>query len=74
MIAMHWPESDIGAVVEPESGSFGLFARYLQPLTPPKTLHALAVDPPASFPEQCRNTPIAITAVLAGQFDHIGDQ
>ncbi len=62
------PQTDAGAVVEPQPTSFGLLGRHLQTLPSPQALHALVIHPPALPPQQCRDPAIAIATILTGQF------
>ena len=57
------------AVVEPQSSTWLLFSRNLQPLATPDTLHAVPAHPPAGTLEKRRDPAIPITAVLAGEQD-----
>jgi hypothetical protein len=67
--------ADARSAVEPEPAPFGLFGRDFQPLAPPDLLDPLVVDDPACrCPKRLRDLPIAITAMLAGEFDKVGGQ
>ena len=44
------------------------------PLAPPQALDPLVVDLPAGIAQQGRDAVIAVTAVLAGQLDHVRNQ
>jgi len=45
-----------------------------QPLPPPDPFHPPITDRPACLAQQGSNLTIAVAAVLAGQFDHVGRQ
>jgi hypothetical protein len=63
------------SIAQPEPASFGLSDGHLQPLAPPDPLDPLVVDDPACRRSQhLRDLPIAIAAILAGQFDDVGGQ
>ena len=47
---------------------------HFQPLAPPQALDRLVVDLPAGVTQQGRYAAIAVTAILAGQLDHVRDQ
>ena len=67
-------QPDAGAIVEPQTSPLRLFAVDLQPLAPPQALDPLVVDLPAGVAQQGRDPSIAVTAVPAGQLDHVRDQ
>ncbi len=67
-------EPDTGPVVEPEPTPLGLFGRDFQPLAPPDAFYPLVVHIPAIGPQQGRDAPIAVTAILARQVDDRGRQ
>ncbi len=75
---MRWPrfvgQPDTGAVVQPQTAPLRLFSGHLQPLAPPQALDPFVVDLPAGIAKQGRDPSIAVTAILAGRFDHAGDQ
>ena len=63
------------AVRQPEPAAFGLFGGDFQPLAPPDPLDPLVIDDPARCrSQQLRDLPIAIAAILPGQFDDVGGQ
>ena len=75
VIASLRPQTDAGAVGEPQPTSFGLFAGNLQPLASPNALDPLVIDDPARLrPQQLRDLPIAVAAILASEFDDVGGQ
>jgi hypothetical protein len=51
-----------------------LFRWHFQPLTSPQALNALVIDPPAGISQQSCNPTIAISTILAHQFDHVCHQ
>ena len=68
-------QPDTGSVVEPEPAApLRLLAGHLQPLAPPQALDPLVVDQPVGVARQGGDPAIAVTAVTAGQLDHVGDQ
>src|ERR1700723_1196429 len=69
MVRMHGPEPHTRAVVEPQSSTWLLLLRNLQPLATPDTLHAILAYPPAGTLEKRRDPAIPVTAVLAGKLD-----
>ena len=75
MIGTLRPQTDTRPVVEPQTPTFGLLLRDLQPLTPPDPLDPLVVDDPSRRrPQQLRDLAVPVAAVLPGQFDDIGRQ
>jgi len=58
-----------GAVIEPQASARLLPLRNLQPFTAPDPLHAVFADLPSGPPQQCRDPPISVAAVLAGEFN-----
>ena len=74
MIAVLGPESDAGAVVQPETTALRLPGGHLQPLALPDPLDPLVVDYPARLAQQLGDLAIAVAAVLPGQFDDVGCQ
>src|ERR1700683_5569455 len=67
MIPTLRPQSNTGAVVEPQSAAGLVFHRNLQTLSPPDTLHSIFADLPASLVQQRRDPPVSIPAILTGQ-------
>ena len=67
-------QPDAGAVIEPKPAPLRLFLGHLQPLAPPQALDPLVVDLPAGVAQQGRDPPVTVTAVLAGQLDHVRNQ
>jgi hypothetical protein len=75
MIGPLGAQTDAGSVVEPEPAPFGLPGGDFQPLAPPDPLDPFVVDDPACHRSQhFRDLPIAVAAILAGQFDDVGGQ
>lgn len=74
MVAVFRAQPDARAVCEPQAPAFWLFVGNLQPLTPPDAFDPLVIHEPARIPQQRGDLAIAVTAVLAGQFDDIGSQ
>ena len=75
MIGALGAQADAGSVVEPEPPSLGLVGRNLQPLAPPDAFNPLVIDDPARpRPKHLRDLPLAITAILAGKLNDVGDQ
>ena len=72
MIAVLRPQTDAGAVGEPETSALRLLGRNLQPLATPDALDPLVVHEPAGIPQQRADLAIAITTVLAGELDEVG--
>ena len=69
------PQTDARSVVEPEPAPFRLFGRNFQPLAPPDPFDPLVVDDPACRRSQkLRDLPVAIAAILTGEFNDIGGQ
>lgn len=64
-------QPDARTVVQPQPSALRLLLRYLQTLASPDALHALAVHMPTRRSQQSRDTPIAITAILACQGNDI---
>ena len=74
VIAVLGPESDAGAVVQPETTALRLPGGHLQPLASPDPLDPLVVDEPAGPAQQLGDLAVAVAAVLPGQFDDVGRQ
>ena len=74
MVGRLGPQTDAGAVVEPEPGLLRLFCRDLEPFSLPQPLNTLVVDLPASLTKKRGNAAIAVATILPCQFDHIGDE
>jgi len=70
MMAMGGPEPHTRPIIEPETSTFGLLLRNLQPILTPDAFHPLMIDPPTFSSEQCRNPAIAVTPVLFGKSDN----
>ena len=56
-------QTDAGPVVQPQPAALRLFARNLEPLTPPDTPHPLHIDRPAIGPQKGCHPAVAITAI-----------
>ena len=75
MVAPFWQKADAGSVVEPSTAAFWLLLRNLQSLLPPDPFDPFVVHDPASRRSQHRcDLPEAISAVLPGELDNVGDQ
>jgi hypothetical protein len=74
VIAVLGPESDAGAVVQPETTALRLPGGHLQPLASPDPLDPLVVDEPAGPAQQRGDLAVAVAAILPGQFDDVGGQ
>ena len=74
VVGMLRPQTNAGAVCEPEAASFGLLLGNLQALASPDPLDPRVTDQPASITQQGGNLAIAIAAVLSSKFDHVGRQ
>jgi hypothetical protein len=74
VIAVLWPQSDAGSVIEPQPPAFRLLLGNLQSLTPPDPLDPLVTHQPTRIPQQSGDLAIAITAVKMSQFDDVGGQ
>jgi hypothetical protein len=68
------PQSDAGAVRQPEPPALGLLGRDLQPLAPPDPLDPLGVDDPARSAQQLGDLAVAVTAVLPSELDDVGGE
>ena len=69
MPLVHWSDPNAGAVTQPETATFRLFHRDLQPFTPPDVIDALLAHMPATPSQQGRNATIAIPAEPFSQGD-----
>ena len=68
MVCMLGPQAHTRAVGKPQAPTLRLFARHLEPLTPPDALHPLVVDHPAGLrAQQLGNLAIAVAAIGPGQ-------
>ncbi len=74
MIRILGPQADAGSVVEPEPSFLRLPLRHFEPLPSPDPLDPLLVHEPAGLPQQGRDAPVAITAVLGRHGDDVGRQ
>jgi len=70
MVAMGRPEPDTRSIVEPQTSSFGLLLRNLQPLLTPDTFHPFMVNLPTLSLEQCRNPAIAVAPIGFGKLNN----
>ena len=61
------PQPHARAVIQPEPSSWPLFLRYFQPFATPDALHSIFPHLPARCPQQRRDPPVAVTAILTGQ-------
>ena len=73
VVAVFRAQPDARTVCQPQT-AFWLFVRNLQPLTPPDPLDPLVIHEPARILQKRRYLAIAVTAVLASEFDDIGGQ
>jgi hypothetical protein len=64
VVPISWPQSDAGAIVEPQSLSSRLFLRHFQSFSTPQSFHAFVIHSPPLVIEQCRNSSVAIPPVL----------
>jgi hypothetical protein len=69
MVRALWPKPHTRSIVEPQSTSWLLLLRNLQPFATPDTLHAVLANPPAGSLQQRRDPAITVTAILAGKLD-----
>jgi len=67
-------QPDAGAVIQPQPGPLRLPLWHLQPLPAPDPLDALLVHQPAGTPQQRRDPPVAVAAILPGQGNDVGRQ
>src|SRR4029450_10585003 len=74
VIAVLGPESDAGAVVQPETTALRLPGGHLQPRASPDPLDPLVVEEPAGPAQQRGDLAVAGAAVRPGQFDDVGGQ
>jgi len=71
MLRSLWAQPDAGTLIQAEPAPFRLFSWHTQPFPPPDTHHPAMADLPAPTCEQRMNTPVSITAILAGQANHV---
>ena len=68
MVCMLGPQAHARAVGEPQTPTFRLLGRHLEPRTPPDALYPLVVDHPAALrAQQLGNLAIAVAATGPGQ-------
>lgn len=68
-------KSDAGSVREPQPAALRLLGGNFQPLAPPDPFDPFVVDDPAGGRSQkLRDLPIAIAAILTGEFNDVGGQ
>jgi len=65
---------DVPRGVQPQSPFLRLFHWHFKPLTSPQAFDTLVIHLPACISQQGSNPSIAISAVLAGQLNHVRDQ
>lgn len=69
------PQTYAGSVIEPKPASLRLFLWDLQPLAAPDAFDPLVIDDPARRRSQkLSDLPVTVAAILAGEFDDVGDQ
>ena len=68
------PQPDARAVIQPQPPALWLSLWHLQPLPAPDPFNALLVHQPAGVPQQRRDPPVAVTAILPRQGDDVGRQ
>src|SRR5271155_3520048 len=54
-------------IPEPQSSSWPLFLRHLQPSAPPDPLHSILPPRPSRMLQQRRDAPVAVPPILRGQ-------
>ena len=74
VVGMRRPQTNAGAICEPEAAPFGLLLGHFQPLASPDALDPRVTDQPASITQQGGNLAIAVAAALSTKFDHVGRQ
>jgi hypothetical protein len=75
VVRVFGPQSEAGAVGQPEPAPLGLLGRDLEPLAPPDPLHPLVVDHPArGGAQQLRDLAVAVAAVPPGKLDDVGGE
>ena len=74
MIAILGAQPDARSIVQPDPSLLWLFHWHFKPLTSPQALDTLVIHLPARVSQQSCYATIAISAVLACQFDHVRDQ
>lgn len=73
VIAVLWMQPDTWSIVQPEPSLLGSFHWHFEPLAFPQTLDTFVIRLRADVSQQGCNPAIAISAVLACQFDHVRD-
>src|SRR5690606_3455329 len=74
MVRVLGPKPDARSVIQPETSSFRLLLRNLQPLPPPDALDTFGVHRPAFGPQHRRDPTIAIAAIPGGEPDDVGGE
>ena len=74
MVGILCAQSNTRAIVEPEPSFRGLLHQHLEPLMPPQAFNTLVVSPPSRISEQSCDAATTVSAILASQFDHVGNQ
>jgi hypothetical protein len=67
-------QTNARTVVQPEPSFLRLFHWYFEPLMSPQAFDTLVVDLPSGVSEQSCDPTVAVTTILARQFDHVGHQ
>ena len=67
-------QQDAGTIIRPQPCALRLPLWHLQPLLAQDPLNALLVHQPAGTPQQCRDPPVAVAAILPSQGDDVGRQ
>ena len=71
MISVCRPKSNTGSVVKPQTTSFGLLLRDLEPLLTPDTFNTLVVDLPAFSSQKGCDATVTVTTILTSEPDNL---
>ncbi len=74
VVPMRCAQSHTRPVIELQTPLLRLLSWNPQPFSAPQPLYALVVDLPARVTKKGRDTAIAISTILPGKFDHVGNQ
>jgi hypothetical protein len=70
MVPVCRPKPNAGAVIKPQTASFGLLLWDLKPLLTPYALYAFMIDLPAVSSQKSCNTTVAVPTILTGKSDN----
>lgn len=70
MVSVCRPKPNAGSIIKPQTASFGLLLRDLEPLLTPDAFYAFMIDLPAVLSQKSCNTTVAVPTILTGKSDN----